>query len=238
MLTQTNHWLEFVATAIDAALLLRILTLKLHRTYTFITLAATLAVFLDGVMLWLGSDSKEFTRVFVYSRFLYAFVFPAAAWDVFEEIKAQVAKLRRLAIFRLISSLILAAIFGFMITGFASIEDQNGGPALGPTLALVIWAASSTASLALLWSMHRAIRAQHIELPRNTLVWLIFFQLSLIAEVLACLFTIAGPLLSAPVPDVLALLLSLYGIGITVWCIWKLRALPSDVPSAPEQAKL
>lgn len=238
MLTQANHWLEFVATAIDVALLLRILTLKLHRTYTFITLAATLAVFLDATMLYLGSESKEFVRAFIYSRFLYGFVFPAAAWDVFEEIKTQVAKLRRLAIFRLVSSLILAAIFGFIIAGFAEVEDQSGGPALGPTLALVIWAASSTASLALLWSMQRAIRAQHIELPRNTFVWLIFFQLSFIAEVLACLFTIAGPLLSAPIPEVLGLILSLYGVVITIWCVWKLRALPSDVASEPEKAKL
>ncbi len=238
MLTQANHWLEYVATAMDAALLVRILTLKLHRTYTFITLAATLAVFLDAVMLWLGSDSKEFVRVFFYSRFLYAFVYPAAAWDVFEEIKTQVAKLRRLAIFRLISSLILAAIFGFMIAGFASVDDQNGGPTLGPTLAFVIWAASSTASLALLWSMHRAIRAQHIEISGNTFVWLVFFQLSFIAEVLACLFTISGPLLSAPIPEVLGFILLLYGAAITVWCVWKLRAVTSDVPSAPEKAKL
>ncbi|HSU61255.1 MAG TPA: hypothetical protein VLI55_18240 [Bryobacteraceae bacterium] len=238
MLTEANHWLEFVATAIDAALLLRILTLKLHRTYTFITLAATLAVFLDGVMLWLGSDSKEFASVFIYSRFLYGFVFPAAAWDVFEEIKAQVAKLRRLAIFRLISSLILAAIFGFVITGFASVEDENGGAAVGPTLALVIWAASSTASLALLWSMRRAMRMQHIELPRNTFVWLVFLQLSFAAEILACLFTISGPLLSSPIREVLAFVLSLYGIGITVWCVWKLRAIPSDALSTPEKVEL
>jgi len=238
MLSQANHWLEFVATAIDAILLLRILTLKLHRTYTFITLAAALAVFIDSVMLWLGSGSKEFERVFLYSRFLYGFVFPAAAWDVFEEIRSQVAKLRRLAIFRLISSLILAAIFGFMIVGFAGVEDDSGGPGLAPTLAFVIWAAAATASLALLWSMHRAIRAQHIEMPRNTFVWLVFFQLALTGEVLACLFTISGPLLSAFVRELLAFVLTLYGVAITVWCVLKLRAIPSDLASASEGAKL
>ena len=238
MLNQANHWLEFVATAIDVILLLRILTLKLHRTYTFITLAALLSVFIDGVMLWLGSDSKEFERVFIYSRFLYGFVFPAAAWDVFEEIRTQVAKLRRLAIFRLISSLILAAIFGFAIVGFAGVEDESGGPGLAPTLAFVIWAAAATASLALLWSMHRAIRAQHIEMPRNTFVWLVFFQLALIGEVFACLFTISGPLLSADIRELLAFILSLYGVAITVWCVLKLKAIPSDLRSASEKANL
>jgi hypothetical protein len=189
-------------------------------------------------MLWLGSDSKEFTRVFIYSRFLYGFVFPAAAWDVFEEIRTQVAKLRRLAIFRLISSLILAAIFGFAIVGFAGVEDESGGPGLAPTLGFVIWAAAATASLALLWSMHRAIRAQHIQTPRNTFVWLIFFQLTLIGEVFACLFTISAPLLNAAARDLVQFVFSLYGMAITVWCVLKLRAIPSDLPSAPEKAKL
>lgn len=234
MLTQANHWLEFVATAIDALLLLRILTLKLHRTYTFITLAAALAVLIDAVMLWLGSDSREFARVFIYSRFLYGFVFPAAAWDVFEEIGSQVGKLRRLAIFRLVSSLILAAIFGFAIVGFAGVEDDSGGPGLAPTLAFVIWAAAATASLALLWSMHKAIRAQHIETPRNTFVWLVFFQLALIGEVLACLFTISGPLLNAEIRELLAFILSLYGVAITIWCVLRLRAIPSDLQLAAQ----
>jgi hypothetical protein len=238
MLTQANHWLEFVATAVDAVLLLRILSLRLHRTYTFITLAAAIAVFIDGVMLWLGSGSKEFARVFLYSRFLYGFIFPAAAWDVFEEIRSQVAKLRRLAIFRLISSLILAAIFGFMIVGFAGVEDESGGPGVVPTLAFVIWAAAATASLALLWSMHRAIRAQNIETPRNTFVWLVFFQLVLVGEVFACLFTISGPLLGTLVRELLAFILTLYGVGVTAWCVFKLRAVPSDLSTASEKAKL
>jgi len=32
--------------------------------------------------------------------------------------------------------------------------------------------------------------------------------------------------------------LSLYGIGITVWCVWKLRAIPSDALSTPEKVEL
>jgi hypothetical protein len=238
MLNQANHWLEFAATAIDAALILRILTLKLYRIYTFITLAAVLDLFFDCVMLWLGSSSKEFAQVFIYSRFLYAFIFPAVAWDVFEEIKGQVAKLRKLAISRLISSLVLAAIFGFMIAGFAGVEDENAAPALAPTLAFVLWAAAATASLALLWSMRRAMRSQHLEATGNTFVWLLFYELYLAGEVLVCLFTIAAPLLSAPFPDIAAFVLTLYGVGITVWCVLRLRSIPSNVPSAPVKAGL
>src|SRR5579875_1216112 len=103
MLNQVNHWMDFVGTAVDCALLLRILLLRLHRTYLFITLAAVLAVFFDGILLWLGPDSREFSRVFIYSRFLYIVVFPAAAWDVFEEAKGPVASLRRLGMRRLVS---------------------------------------------------------------------------------------------------------------------------------------
>ena len=44
-MSQVNHWFDFAATAIDLLLLLRVLTLKLHRTYFFIALACLLVVF-------------------------------------------------------------------------------------------------------------------------------------------------------------------------------------------------
>jgi hypothetical protein len=51
MLSQLNHWMQYVGVAVDALLLLRILTLKLHRSYVFITLASVLAVFFDAIAL-------------------------------------------------------------------------------------------------------------------------------------------------------------------------------------------
>ncbi len=237
MLTQVNHWIEVAGAAVDALLLLRILQLRLYRTYLFITLASVIGLFFDSVGLWLGTDSHESVRVFLYSRFLYAFIFPAAAYDVWEEVKTQIARIRKFAMFRLVASLTLAAIFGLIIAGFAG-NEESGSETLVGTFAIILWAAASTASLAFLWSLHRLARAQKIALPNNTAVWLLFYQLSLAGEVVACFLIIIGAQFNTFVTNALDLALNLYGILITLWCIWKLRALVSDVPSAPENASL
>jgi hypothetical protein len=235
MLSQLNHWIEIVSTAVDALLLLRVLQLKLHRVYLFITLSCVLTVFFDGLMLWFHADSREFERIFVYSRFLYAFVLPAAAYDVWEEVKAQIVRIRRFAIFRLVSSLILAAVLALIIVGFASNEEGSGYGFLA-TLAIIVWAASSTASLAFLWSVHRLARAQNTTLPGNTSVWLLFFQLSLAAEVFACFLIITNQQFNPFVNALLDISLGIYGILIALWCAWKLRAAHSV--SATQDANL
>ncbi len=235
MLDQVNYWMDIGGTVVDGLLLLRILQLRLHRIYFFITLAAFLSLFFDGVMLWLGARSHEFVLVFFYSRFLYAFVFPAAAYDVWEESKSRIANIRRPAAFRLVSSLLIASILGLIITGFAGNDDAGEGVVLG-TFAVILWAASTTASLAFLWSVHRLTRAKNIELPSNTAVWLLFYQLSLVGEVVACVLMIIDQQFSPFVSTVLEVSLGVYEIAITLWCIWHLRALSSDVPSAQEGA--
>ena len=235
MFSQLNHWIFIAVTAVDAILLLRVLQLKLHRTYLFITLACVLTLFFDGVALWLGPESNDNLQVFLYSRFLYVFILPAAVYDVWEEIKTQIAQIRRFAALRLIASLTLASIFGLIIAAVAGKEE--GGDALFDTFAIILWAATSTASLAFLWSMHRVVRAQQIMTSGNTAVWLIYFQLLLAAEVLTCFLLIAGRAFSAVVIDSLEFSLNLYQICITVWCIWKLRVTASGVPSTEENAK-
>ena len=235
MYRQVQHWMEILGTGADIVLLLRILLLRLHRTYILITLACALTVFFDGVMLWLGVETEEFARVFIYSRFLYAFVFPAATYDVWEEVKALVARVRRMAILRLVSSLVLAAIFGLLIASFSG-EQDSGNQAVLNTFAIILWAASSTASLAFLWSMHRVARSQGIALPNNTGVWLLFYELSLAGEVVACFLIIIGPQLKGFAINAIDISLGLFGILIVLWCTWKLQGLRSDVPSAPEQA--
>lgn len=236
MLSQLNHWVEIGGVATDALLLLRILQLKLHRTYLFITLACVLALLFDSVTLWLGSQSHESLRVFLYSRLLYAFVFPAAAYDVWEEVKAQVTRFRRFAAYRLVASLTVAALLGLIISGVSG-SDEGSGEAVFDTFAVILWAAASTASLAFLWSMNRAVQAQKIALPGNTAVWLLFYKLLLAEEVLVCFLIIVGQQLSAAVTDGLDLTLNLYGISIMLWCIWKLKGLPAGI-SASENARL
>ncbi len=238
MLDQVNHWVDVAATAVDCLLLLRILTLRLFRPYVFVTLFCLLGVLFDSVMLWLGPDSREFTRVFFYSRFLYALVFPAVAYDVFEEAKGQVAKFRRLGVRRLVSTIILAAVFGFLVAGLGGVEQAGGGDATLATVAVVVWAASPTASMAFLWAMRRAIRTQTIEVPRNTSVFMVFFSLAFAMELLSCLFDIAAPLLSAGLSGAIQLAINAFGIAITAWCILKLRAMPSDMEPEPQKAGL
>jgi hypothetical protein len=241
-LKEINHWVEIVASVFDAMLLLRILLLRLHRTYLFITLACVLAVFYDGVGLWFeswfGAESQELTRVFIYSRFLDAVLYPLAVWDVFEEIKAQVKKVRQLALARLISGLVLAAVFALVMAGMAGFSDENTPLSIVTTVGLVLWTGSSTASFAFLWTLQRRIRTDKIELPNNTFVWSIYFLLLLVGELLFCFYVLAQPLLNLPVREILDLMFLLFGMCVTGWCIVKLRGTPSDVPSAPENASL
>ncbi len=234
MLSQVNHWIGIGSVAIDAALLLRILQLKLQRTYYFITLACVLGLLFDGVAIWLGTESHESTRVFLYSRFLYAFVYPAAAYDVWEELKQQIGRIRNFAAFRLVTSLTLMAVLGwiFIMPG----QNEEGGDTLMEGFALILWFATSTASFIFLWSMHRLARGQKLVLPNNTSVWLLFYQLLLAGEVVYFLVIAVGAQFNAALTNSLEISLNLYGVFITLWCIWKLRPLTSDLPSARENA--
>ncbi len=237
MLTQANHWIEIAGAAVDALLLCRVLLLKLQRVYLFITLACLLSVFFDVVEVSLWSDSGAAFRVFLCSKFINAFLFPLVGWDVFEEMKSQVSKLRRIAVGKLISGLFFAAVFGFLLALFATPSETNGEPSMLFTVGVVLWAGSSTATLAFLWTLHRAIRAQNMARPNNTFVWLIYWQLVLVAEVLSCFSLLIVFLFRNPMTaDVVDLVFDVYGIALTGWCILKLRAVPSGVPSAPANA--
>jgi hypothetical protein len=237
MLSQANHWIEIMGTAVDALLLCRVLLLKLQRVYLFITLACLLALFFDGVDLWLATDPDRSLRLFLYSRFLYAFLFPLVVWDVFEEMKPQISKIRRMAVGKLVSGLFFATVFGFLLSALAPSDDHNGTSVLA-MLGLVLWAGSSTASLAFVWTLRRALRAQNLGPPNNTVVWMAFWQLFLLAQVLYCFCSLMLPYLKNGTADALNIVFNSYGIVITAWCILKLRALPSDVPSAPANANL
>jgi hypothetical protein len=238
MLHQTSHWIEIAGFAISALLLCRVLLLRLYRVYLFITLACTLDVLFNGVSLWLGGPSPAYDRLFIYSRFIYALVYPMAAWDVFEEIKAQVDKLRRLAIGRLISGLFFAVIFGLIMAAFIDTDNANGGSVVAFTLALVFWAGSTTASLAFLFTIHRVLRTQPMAKPSNTSVWMYYFGLSFLAEVIFCFLLIGMQGASETANDVLTIAFDSFSIALTSWCILRLRPAMSDLPSAPENVRL
>lgn len=236
MLEQTTHWLEIAGAALDALLLLRVLQLRLHKVYAFVTLACGLTLFYDVVALWLGNESDEFVRVFLYSRFLYAFIYPLVAWDVFEQIAGQIGRLRRMAMSRLISALVLTSILGLLVVGSGE-GDASGSATVAGTIALILWAGASTASLAFLFTMGRILKAQRLELPNNTFVWMRFFQLSFLADVINCFSSLMLSFIKSPATvGAINILFICYGMTITVWCLLRLRMIQSDVPSAPQQA--
>ncbi len=107
--------MEMVGTVAEGLLVCRILGLKLHRMYAFLTLFCVLNFFFDVVSWWLGWKSQETARVAMYSLFLFAALSPFASWDVFEEVKPQASKLMRLQAVRLVSGLLITAIFGLVL---------------------------------------------------------------------------------------------------------------------------
>ena len=232
MLGQLNHWIVIAGTAADALLLLRILQLRLQKTYAFITLVALVTFFFDCVGLWLGLDSRENLYVVLYSRFLFLFLFPAAAYDVWEEARPQIEAARRFAAVRMVGSLALASLFGLIIASVAS-SDESRDTLLG-TFAIIVWASAATSSLAFLWSVRRLARAQNVLLRANTLVWLSYYRLLLAGEVIWCFLLITGELMNPTALDTFQLLLNLFEIGIALWCMWRLRGLASGVPTEPE----
>ena len=64
MLNQILYWMLIAGTAADVILLLRLVTLKLHRVYVFIALDCSLGVLFDAVSLWYGWDSPAAVAVF------------------------------------------------------------------------------------------------------------------------------------------------------------------------------
>jgi hypothetical protein len=236
MLSQVIHWTEYAGAGIDLLLLLRVLGLRLQRTYVFITLVCVLTAFFDIVDLSLVRESPEWRRVVVYSELIFAFAFPVAAWDVFEELANSLNTVRRLAITRTVTSLLMISIFGLMLASLANSSEDPAGLAFISTVGIVVWTGSASGSLAFIWAVHRAVRLQKMEPPHNTFVWMIFFELFLGAQVLAILVSLVeaslGQTSTGLFPQIGDLVLNLYLMGITVWCTLKLKSLPRDLPSA------
>jgi hypothetical protein len=236
MLTQINHWLEYASAAVDVFLLLRVLALRLQRTYLFLTLACILTVFFDVIDLSLPHGSPEVQRVWIYSNLLFAFVFPFAAWDVFEEIPAALTAFRRTVMTRSLTSIFMVSLFGLLVSIPAfNPDDPLDGPFLF-RLMVVVSTGSATGCLSFFWAMRRAFRLQKIPFPHNTFVWMIFYGLTLASQI-AIFFIIfveeaLGQSSTSIVGQVTETTAGLYGIAVTIWCGLRLKALPKDVPSA------
>jgi hypothetical protein len=235
MLTQLDHWLEYTSAAMDAALLLRVLTLRLQRTYVFLTLACALAVLFDVAILSLARDSPERVRVGVYSSLLVAFVFPLAAWDVFEEIATSMAAMRRVAILRTLTSLLMVTFFGLVLASPSFHSEDPAGLAFLLTLTVIVSTGSATGCLTFFWAMRRAMRVQKITLPHNTFVWMVYYALLMGGQIVTWMLLLlvdALALSASAFATCINIAVDTFSVAITVWCAVRLRALPKDVPSA------
>lgn len=143
-------------------------------------------------------------------------------------------QMRRVAIGRLITGVVFAAIFGFIVTLVVSGDDPQF--VLSSTLAIILWAGSSASTFMFLWSLRRAMNAQQIARPTNTYVWMTFYQLALIAELVACFGGVLASFANDTVRGILDICLLTYGLVITVWCGAKLRRVSSDVPTPASAA--
>ncbi len=230
MLKQISLWAAYVGMGADVVLMVRILALRLRRVYVFITLYALLNLLYDGLALKLGMESKEFGSVEVYWKFVEAVVFPLAAWDIFEEAKATVDSVRKLAMSRMATSLVFISIWGFLIGALAGSEKESGGTY--KITALIVWSGSVAATLAFLWVMRRAMQAHNWELPRNTVVWNRFFLVMLAMSAVIGVMILVWPFLGEnvagiadKVENVMDIVLQTTGVVITGWCVFQLRAV-------------
>jgi uncharacterized Tic20 family protein len=243
MLSQINLWTERAGMVLDVVLMLRILTLRLHRTYLFVTLFALLSLFYDGVEVLLGSQSDSFVQVILLSRFIYAIVFPLAIWDLFEEARPLVDKVRRMAMSRMISSLLFISLWGLLIAAFTGGDDGNQSHYMA-RFAFVAWTGTVAAALAFLWVMKKAIKANQWQLPRNTEIWVRFFQLLLVIEAVSCALDLLLPSLKAigsnladTIGQVSEPVLQVCAAVLTGWCVFNLRAVPSNAENVPADVK-
>ncbi len=230
MLSQISHWMEYAAAAVDLVLLLRILSLRLQRTYLFLTLACALTVIFDVADLLFADQAP---RVQIYSELFAACIFPLAAWDIFEEISVSVASLRRLAMLRTFASFIIISFFGLVWLSSFTEKDDPTGLAFPLALTMIVSTATSAGCLGFLWIMRRGMQLQRIAVKKNTFVWMTFFALLMAGELLSWFVLMAGEFLSGPAREtfspIVNVALNSYGMVITIWCAVKLRPLQKDV---------
>ncbi len=231
MLKLVVHWLDIAGTVADVALLFRILGLRLNRVYTFIALDAVLSVIFDAAYYWRGPESAESFQIFLLSRYLYAVVLPAVAWDIFEEMKPDVEPARRLAGMRLISSILSVAVFTLLYTMFMS-DTAEDGRALTGLIGLVLWCGACFASIFFLITVTRAMKLQGKRQPQNTETWRLYYLITLSGSLVDTILFVLIQKASDTQRSAVQILFAILGLACTIWCLLRLRSRPLDPQTA------
>jgi len=223
---------------LEALLLARLISLKLHKTYAFVTLYWAVAIIIDVSHWVVGWDSKDSLQIALHEPLILAVLYPLLVWDVFEEIKPKLAVTLRFQATRMISGLVVTVIMSGIWALFFldELAKSPGGPLV--QFGLFLWLGSMSVSALFLISVYRATKKQGLALPRNTTVWLWLASIVLAADFTEFLLLLAGPLLSKSSMEVVDMILQLVFIGVIVWCGIRMRPVPSNVSSEPERARL
>lgn len=238
MLEHSIQWMNMAETVVEGLLLCRLLLLRLHRPYLFITLYCLLSVFFDSICWGTGWTTRAALETGTLECFFLAFLTPFAAWEAFEEVLPQAAKWRRLALGRFVWSVVLTVVFVLIVCANVPVQDAQGHSAFFTLAGLLCWSCCASASFAFLRTTRRILLAQKIELARNTSVWTIFFILINALTIVYCLLVLLGPVAGKTVSAVAIILLQATDAGIIVWCIARLKrpaALVSAVSAKEEQ---
>jgi hypothetical protein len=220
MLDQWTQWMDAAGTVLEALLLCRVLLLRLFRPYTFITLYCVLSVLFDSLSWSQGWTTGAAQHAAIIQPFFLAFLAPFTAWEAFEEIATQVAKVRRSQLGRLISGVLLTLVL--LLLTFASSDVPDDGWASAAIIGLVCLLGFASASLAFLWFSWRSIRAEKIGLTNNTVVWIVFFMGNNLLAVVNC-FLVMLPESVRAISETGILVLQGLDIALVCWCIYKLK---------------
>lgn len=233
---QVIHWVEIASDVVDVLLLLRFLLLRFFPTYAFVILYSAITVLFDGVSLAISPETELAARIFLYSRLIVAFVFPLAAWEVFELAPTKVTKLRQLQAIRLVGGLFAMAIFAAAVV-FLTAEDSTPAVDLFGQVGLLLWPTSAVASLMFLWTMRRLLRAQQIELAGNTRVLAVFFAFAFTAEIISFILTMVEAQFKLEL-GIAEILLNSAFMALCFWCMLRLKTLKvTEVPESPAGTK-
>ena len=236
MLKEILHWMLIAGTAADVILLLRLLTLKLHRVYVFIALDCSLGVLFDAVTLWFGWDSPASTAAFQYSRLLFAAVTPMIAWDVFEELVTRQPAARQIAATHLRANLLSGIVFAVFLLLIAAIFGTAEGDEFLAFTGVALWACAAVLSLNFIWRTVAALHAKNIELPRNTQIWSTFYRLSFGWTAVLIAMVFFGFPSTNTQSDVVTIVSVVFDVSITAWCVLRLKASHGDGALGAETA--
>lgn len=231
---QVTHWVDVASAVVDGLLLLRFLQLRFFSVYTFAVLFASVNVIFDAVSLATPANSELGARLFLFSKLVVLFVFPLAAWESLDLSPPPVLRLRQMYSVQLGGSFIVMFVVAFLLT-FLSATDNATTIDLWGQVGFFSWPVSALLSFIFLWKMRAALNSQKLEIPPNGRVLSKFFRWVFAIELLSWLALVTTSGLNRQTPlDILAVCLNCAGMGISMWCIFRLKSL--TVSTVPESS--